>query len=172
MGGQSAAEFMWDAHDAAGEHVVYTIGPELPDFDPDDYANLKIDYQARTTGAPVDTSVAVEIDGTWYVSTTRNAVLTVTSNVPTFRRGDVNADRRLDLSDAVAVLRILFVGGVTSSCEDAADVNDDGTLDIADSVSLLSYMFAGGVPPAAPFGTCGYDTTEDDLDCVAFSPCQ
>jgi hypothetical protein len=73
----------------------------------------------------------------------------------------------------VAVLRILFVGDISTSCEDAADINDDGSMNIADSVYLLTYLFAGGTTPPDPFGaTCGYDPTSDGLRCVVFEPCE
>ena len=39
----------------------------------------------------------------------------------TFRRGDANSDGKVDISNAVAVLGLLFLGRVTQSCPDAAD---------------------------------------------------
>ena len=47
-----------------------------------------------------------------------------------FRRGDVNDDSVLDISDAVRVLDFLFLGEETPNCQDAADANHDGGLDI------------------------------------------
>lgn len=86
---------------------------------------------------------------------------------PTFRRGDANGDKKLDLSDAVATLNFLFTGGTTIACQDAGDSNDSGTLDLSDAVYALQFLFLGGPPVPSPGpDSCGVDPTEDDL-----SPC-
>ena len=73
---------------------------------------------------------------------------------------------RTNLSDAVYVLSYLFLVSTVLRCEDAADTND------TDAVYLLNYLFLGGPPPADPFPTCGPDpTTDDDLTCESFPPC-
>lgn len=89
-----------------------------------------------------------------------------------FRRGDPNADGRMDLSDVVSVLRHLFGGGRAPSCAKSADANDDGTLDIADAVAMLAYLFSGGNVLPQPFTACGADATIDALDCAAYAPCE
>ncbi|MBN1421330.1 MAG: alpha/beta fold hydrolase [Planctomycetes bacterium] len=88
-----------------------------------------------------------------------------------FIRGEVNADRRVDIGDAVYILSFLFSEG-PMGCFDAADINDDGQHDIGDSISLLNYLFAEGAAPRAPFETCGADPTEDSLGCESFPPCR
>jgi len=45
-----------------------------------------------------------------------------------FIRGDANADGRSDLSDAVALLGYLFLGGANVPCDQAADADDSGDL--------------------------------------------
>ncbi|MGQ9590279.1 MAG: hypothetical protein ACUVYA_08290 [Planctomycetota bacterium] len=67
-----------------------------------------------------------------------------------FRRGDSNADGRFDLSDPIATLSVLFLGGEPVSCRDAADSNDDGSIDISDALYTLLHLFAGGPPEPAP----------------------
>ena len=89
-----------------------------------------------------------------------------------FARGDANADGRLDLSDAVSILRYLFAGGREPSCVKAADLNDDGVLTIADPISALGYLFGAAAAPPPPFGTCDADPTSDDLSCAAYEPCR
>ena len=86
-----------------------------------------------------------------------------------FVRGDTNGDASLDISDAVATLNYLFLGGENNrvACEDAGDVNDDGLLNITDPVYALAFLFQGGLPPAEPFPQAGLDETEDGLDCLA-----
>ncbi len=93
-------------------------------------------------------------------------ILVTSAGQQRFLRGDANRDGRRDISDAVAILRRLFVTGVTLGCLDAADANDDGALDIADPVRLLGFLFAHGAPLAAPFSALGFDPTGDALDCA------
>jgi len=67
---------------------------------------------------------------------------------PPFLRGDVNGDGRLEVSDAVALMAYLFVGGPGPQPLEAGDANTDGLLDIADAVFLLAHLFAGGPAPS------------------------
>lgn len=71
------------------------------------------------------------------------------------RPGDVNLDGRLDISDAVGLLRLLFAAAaVEPPCEGAGvaedgnlallDFNGDARVDIADAVYLLAYLFQRG----------------------------
>jgi uncharacterized protein (DUF362 family) len=87
-----------------------------------------------------------------------------------FTRGDVNADRKVDVSDVVTTLRYLF-GDQSIPCVSSADVNDVGAVDVADAVYLLEYLFAGGGAPPEPFAACGFDPTPPDLGCDSFPPC-
>jgi len=71
------------------------------------------------------------------------------------RPGDVNLDGRLDVSDAVGLLRLLFGGqGLSLPCEGEdpgedgnlllLDFNGDSRLNVADVVAMLGYLFSGG----------------------------
>ena len=88
-----------------------------------------------------------------------------------FRRGNVNNDLVVDISDGISILNFLFLGEAQLLCRDAADINDDRGVDLADGVYLFSYLFNGGRRPAEPFETCGSDPTDDDLDCGEYSGC-
>ncbi|MBI4583045.1 MAG: SBBP repeat-containing protein [Planctomycetes bacterium] len=88
-----------------------------------------------------------------------------------FRRGDINADGELDVSDPIVLLNYLFIGALEIKCIDAADANDDGAADISDAIGLLQYLFLSGSPPREPFTACGTDPTPDSLDCEDFPPC-
>jgi len=77
-----------------------------------------------------------------------------------FRRGDVDFDGALNVTDAILSLRYQFGGGALP-CIDAADVDDLGTLDIADPILLLEFLYLGGDPPMPPFPECGVDETDD-----------
>jgi hypothetical protein len=84
-----------------------------------------------------------------------------------FRRGDVDANDEVEITDAVQILNFLFAGGVEPPCMDAADVQDTGRVDISAAVSLLSYLFLGGAQPAVPFPLRGLDPSPDTLeDCA------
>jgi hypothetical protein len=74
--------------------------------------------------------------------------------------GDVNQDGRLDISDCVGLLRLLFAGAgqFPLPCEGDSvadggnltvlDNNADGSVDIADGIYVLNYLFSNGPPPA------------------------
>src|SRR5690606_8792559 len=53
---------------------------------------------------------------------------------PLSRRGDSNADARVDLSDGIATLGYLFLGTGEPPCLSASDANDSGAVDLADAV--------------------------------------
>ncbi len=93
-----------------------------------------------------------------------------------FKRGDANDDDRVNISDAVTILRMIFGAHGPPACADAVDVNDDGKLDIADAVADLAYLFAGGAGLPArlleAMGTCGPDDTADALAPCAYTPCR
>ena len=99
-----------------------------------------------------------------------------------FRRGDVDGDGEINITDAVVTLAFLFSnrppGGpfgpppIELSCLDSADGNDDGEVDISDPIHSLNYQFLGGPEPPRPFATCGTDPTPDSLDCERFDLCE
>jgi PKD repeat protein len=92
-------------------------------------------------------------------------------STPVFRRGDANADGKVDISDAIAILGYLFGGGDGPACLDAADANDDGKVDISDAIYLLAHLFLGGPAPPAPGPiACGGDPTDDNLPECAYDP--
>ena len=84
-----------------------------------------------------------------------------------FRRADVNLDDKIDISDPISILRLLFreSEGSDLTCEDAVDTNDDGKLNIADATSALGFLFKGDDPPPEPFVGRGHDPTQDALRC-------
>jgi outer membrane protein assembly factor BamB len=82
-----------------------------------------------------------------------------------FQRGDCNADRNIDLSDAVVQLGILFLGSPAASCQEACDSNGDGTSDLSDAIYLLTNLFLGGPNPPAPFPACGASPGQLFLGC-------
>jgi hypothetical protein len=92
------------------------------------------------------------------------------ANAP-FRRGDANGDGTVDLSDAVAILTQLFLGGGDPACEETADADASGARDITDAVSVLGYLFLGGETPPAPGPLeCGVPV-EWKLGCREYTAC-
>ena len=95
-----------------------------------------------------------------------------------FYRGDANRDGRLDISDTVRVLRVLFGLEPLGSCPAAYDTRGDGDLDLIDAISIVVYLFERyGDPPAPPFGDCGRYARvggfldRPELGCEAFEGC-
>jgi hypothetical protein len=84
---------------------------------------------------------------------------------PVFRRGDSNGDDSTDLSDAIHMLIVLFLGAAESSCDDARDANDDGLADVSDPIYLLDHLFIGATAPPPPYLDPGIDPTADALGC-------
>jgi hypothetical protein len=81
-----------------------------------------------------------------------------------FIRGDSNGDLRVDISDPIKVLLVLFAGD-SADCDDALDGDDDGQLVITDAVYVLNHLFRGGPAMPAPYPEAGDDTTADQLGC-------
>ncbi|MBN1443090.1 MAG: dockerin type I repeat-containing protein [Planctomycetes bacterium] len=116
--------------------------------------------------------IAAVFDGTTgLVDETAKATISPQAQIP-FRRGDANADGRIDISDAVYTLGFLFLGGGEPPCRKSADADDSGSLQLTDAVRLLSHLFQGAPPLDSPFEECGMDPTEDGLTCLSFPPCQ
>lgn len=79
-----------------------------------------------------------------------------------FVRGDCNADRTLNLTDAICVLDWLLLDGAGPGCLAVANANGDGDIDTSDAVYLLLFLSSSGSEPVAPFPACGRSSTEID----------
>jgi hypothetical protein len=87
-----------------------------------------------------------------------------------FVRGDSDVNGTVNITDAVRILNVLFLGLGAIDCLDAADSDDNGTVNITDAVRILNVLFLGlGVIP--PPGECGLDPTEDEVECASHPPC-
>ena len=85
-------------------------------------------------------------------------------------------DGGVDIADAIHLVTTLFpAGGGTGAallCDDACDANDDGQLDLADAIAALDALFGSvPVPLPAPGPNCGFDPTDDLLECDVTSGC-
>jgi hypothetical protein len=137
------------------------------------------DYEMTSTGDPVVVGLAAYgRDGQDATKPFRALAATFEAvelpeppvAVPQFVRADANSDGKVDLSDAVAILGYLFLGG-SLECLDAADSNDDGKIDLSDPIYILNFLFVGGPAPPPPYPDCGEDPTDDAVDCGAYEPC-
>jgi hypothetical protein len=90
---------------------------------------------------------------------------------PIFIRSDANDDGTTNLSDSVAMLKHLFLGGNNIPCLRSADVTDDDLIDLADAVHLLNHLFASGPPPAPPYPRCWVDPDPGTLPCAMAKAC-
>lgn len=87
--------------------------------------------------------------GTSLVSATHDGEACVSLPDTCGAIGDANADRRIDVADAVCILGYLFGASDDPGklylflCPDSSDVNGDGRTDIADAIALLSRLFPG-----------------------------
>ncbi|MEM7165158.1 MAG: FG-GAP-like repeat-containing protein [Planctomycetota bacterium] len=123
--------------------------------------------------ADLDADGILDIVGLNWTQDSVDSMINGASLVENFRRGDVNRDGGVNITDGIAILLELFVtNSPPIPCPDAADIDDNGGLDLSDAVNLLSYLFVSGspAPPAPGPSTCGTDPTPDALSC-GLDPC-
>jgi len=94
-----------------------------------------------------------------------------TPSAAAFRCGDAKEDGTLNMTDALIVLRHLFVTGDPLPCRKAVDANDDVRVDVSEAIAVLRFLFLGGDGPPAPFPDCGQDPTPDFLECAGYGGC-
>ncbi len=100
--------------------------------------------------------------------TTEAQPLTVGEN-PIFKRGDVDGNGVLEITDAINNLAYQFLGTFSPPCLDSCDFDDNGKIELTDPIGNLSHQFLGTVPPALPGNeVCGEDPTEDELTCLCY----
>ena len=85
-----------------------------------------------------------------------------------FRRGDVNEDNAVSISDAIALINFLFVMGPSPNCERTMDCNGDGLLNVADPIALLNALFSSGPTLPGPFPGCGTSSTASAIPCLTY----
>jgi len=88
-----------------------------------------------------------------------------------FIRGDANGSGKVDLSDAITILDLLFLSDDFPECARAQDVNRDRAVDISDPITLMAFLFLSGPALPAPYPDCGHDLEPDELGCGSFPPC-
>ena len=147
--------------EVAGGVVRITEGDVGPNCECED---VPWDLRVEILGLPpADYDIFVAEKGGALIASAR--VTVPATETALFVRGRVNDDATVDISDAVAALDHLFLGGEGPACLDAADIDDDGARDISDPIYLLAYLFGGGPAPEAPYPEAGEDPTPDSTVC-------
>jgi len=85
----------------------------------------------------------------WFALSGGASFLSASEPPALFIRGDANTNGRVDVSDAVTIVRHLF-DQLPVACLNALDVNNDTVLDISDAIRLLQWLFLGGDRPPNP----------------------
>lgn len=115
------------------------------------------------------TAIRVVVPQTGIGGGTNMDEIEVYGGSPELIRGNCNSDDKIDISDAVCILKFLFSTSVVAGgCKAALNVNGDATVDISDPVALLNFLFVGGASaPAPPFPECGPGMlpADDKLGC-------
>jgi hypothetical protein len=106
-------------------------------------AILKISFAAAADATLAETSVAItdihmSIAGSTADATQADTQASVT--VSDVVKGDVNNDTKIDITDAVLILRHIVQKPNETFIEAAADVNSDTKVDITDVVLILQYI--------------------------------
>ncbi len=156
-----AIRYTFTADNGAG--TVLSVGPQ-----PGNSATFNLTNGTWTVTATVDDSRRCD-DPTGSCS----EVVNVGAVQVLFLRGDTTQDGVLNITDAVKVFGILFLGEPDIPCQEAKDVNDDGDVNITDGIRILGFLFLGQPAPAAPgHEDCGPDPAgSPDLGCESHPPC-
>jgi hypothetical protein len=161
-GAPKAAKLSWTLEARYDEILLYRDGSQFKSLPGDltSYIDMFVDpgeYTYEVRGR-VGSSISMR------ESTTCTIREPGSSSGGEFRRGDQDLSGKVDISDPIATLSYLFIGGKEPVCFDAADADDSGSLQITDPIRVLNYLFLGGIPPAAPGPEfCGEDPSEDSL---------
>jgi hypothetical protein len=168
------------ATDDSGNSIRYTFSASGPAGDPPLVVGPQSDRVASFNLTPGTWTISVRVDddplcqdqaeGSFCVQ----EVVVVEPGVGPFRRGDVNADGVIDVTDAVGVFGWLFLGDEDPPCLAAVNPNGEAEITLTSGVYLLSFLFLGGPDPIGPYPDCGRSTLAVDvtLGCRSFPPCE
>ena len=112
------------------------------------------DFSADVTGASavITKSMEQNADGTYRIAISavpgdlQNATCyVITATVATFKRGDVNNDGVVNISDVTTLIDYLLSGNSEGINLQAADVDENGGINIADVTALIDMLLSGNV---------------------------
>ena len=127
------------------------------DIQPGDTIDFTVDADGSRIYRPdVPTLIGFVDAGSDTTTLTATITLSAPFSLPNlYRRGDVDANSALELTDALQLLNFLFTLGPSPACLAAADVNADLEISIADAMHSILYLIHDAPPPPAPFEDCG-----------------
>ena len=135
-----------------------------------------VEYGAAEPSQGVEAAVtyrdaALQVMATPTVRTAGRRHLTEPGATP-FRRGDVNADGAINITDGVNILEYIFRRGDVPTCFASADVDASGRVNLLDAIVLLRFITQPGAPtPVPPFEACAVDVGPAGLSCDRFAAC-
>ncbi len=168
-GGVGTYGVVADASDDSNDSIIYTFTAENEGGD-----SVTVGPQIGNPEASFELG-----EGSWTISVSVDDVTTcddeaddatcsevvVVETGAKFRRGDVDGNGRLEITDCVNNLSFQFLGTYDPPCFDACDFDDNGKIELTDPIGNLSHQFLGDpAPPAPGKDTCGVDPTEDHAD--------
>lgn len=125
--------------------------------------------------------VQISMVGSESGETLTSSVWTVDYDVgdcdrPQFRRGDANSSGIVDISDAVAILDGVYLGGDAIRCREAADADHNAEVDLTDALVIIEVLFAGNEGVAGVhWNECALDPdpvgSAGDLGCAFYDAC-
>lgn len=68
--------------------------------------------------------------------------------IASYKRGDVNGDNNISVTDVIYFMNYLFKGGNPPNPLGSGDANCDGNSTVSDVIFLIYYLFKGGPTPA------------------------
>jgi hypothetical protein len=74
-------------------------------------------------------------------------------------RGDTDGNGRVNVLDAIVILRRMAGETPAFDCMEALNTNADGGVDAADALFVLRWVFLQGPPLPQPFPGCGFDAS-------------
>lgn len=159
----SRAELLWSPPVAAGgvETVRIRRDGETIGFFPVDAGSYLDDLQP---GFHRYELTSLSADGRESCTSACEVEIIIEGQEVLFIRGDPDSSERINLSDAIGILRYLYQAAALD-CHEAADVNDSGRIELADAIYLLNFIFQNGASIPLPYPAAGVDPTPDGLGC-------
>lgn len=122
-------------------------------------------------GDPV-VEVGVVVGTDLFGAATTGATITLDpSSLPSFIRGDANANGSISILDPIFTAEAVYQDGAEITCMASADSNSDDKVDTGDVLYTLQYIFTDGDAPESPFPGCGIDEDVDEDMCASHAFC-
>jgi hypothetical protein len=94
---------------------------------------------------PVENSIQTVVVKVWDYCNSDSLQFSVQA----FICGDANSDDAVNVSDAVAIINFVFLGGVAPEPYRCGDCNCDTSVNVSDAVCIINHVFLGGPKPCS-----------------------